>query len=162
MRLYSSKIKSKFKQNESFDYMHAPKKFESVTDSTLRRLNRYCIHENKKLYKDNTKPGAVKAMIQAVAGKYNMAHACLEGDYATRKGNLENEYITGIADVNAKIISFQAQIAEHKVKLDNYRKINYVIYGEDLPAELDYTQVQLNEIKSAYNALRQGVIDGRK
>ena len=162
MFFYSSKIKSKFKQNESFDYMSAPKKFESVTDSTLRRLHKFCIHENKKLYKGETKPGAVKAMIQAVAGKYNMAQSCLEGDYATRKGNLENEYIAGIADVNAKIISFQAQVADHRVKFDNYRKMNLIIYGEDLSSELDYKQSQVEEIKNAYNELRRGAIHGNK
>lgn len=157
MSIFSAKIKSRFKQKESFDFMNTPKKFESVTDSTLRRLNRYCLHENKKLFLNNSEAGSIKAMLQAVAGKYNMAHSCLEGDYATRKGNLENAYIAGLAEISANIISFQTQVSDYNAKLDNFRRISKKIYGSDLPDLKKYDQAQIDELKKACESLKKGM-----
>lgn len=153
------KIKSKYDENEEFDYRETPKIFRSVTNRTIQKLRSYCLKMNKKESKGEWKEGALKAMLESVAGRFEPAHQRLVGDYSSRLSNLENAYVSGIADLNAQIIEFESQVNNHAILFEEYAGLYYDFTGERLPANLSFEKSKLESILKECNALEER-IDG--
>lgn len=161
MPLLPPKIKSKYKEKESFTFREAPKNFDSVTNTTIRKLNKYCLAKNERVFKDKYAPGALKAMLTAVAGQFNYAHRQLEGDYSNRKGKLELAYIDGIAEIESQIIEFKKQVAEHNILFEQYNKANIAVTGEKLPENLIYKESNIFAIEEKCERLRKATSNGK-
>ena len=142
------KIRSKYNENEEFDYRDTPKIFRSVTNKTIQRLRAYCLKMNRKESKDEWKPGTLKAMLESVAGRFEPAHQRLVGDYSSRLSNLENAYVEGIADLNAQIIEFENQVSEHSILFEEYQALYKDYSGESLPSNLAFKEKDLEQIKN--------------
>ena len=153
------KIKSKYDEDEEFDYRETPKIFRSVTNKTIQRLRSYCLRKNKKESKGEWKAGTLKAMLESVAGRFEPAHQRLVGDYASRLSNLENAYVTGVADLSAQIIEFEFQVSDHEILYEEYSRLYKSFSGEDLPANLSFKSKDLEMIKKSCETL-EARIDG--
>lgn len=153
------KIKSKYDEEEAFDYRETPKIFRSVTNKTIQRLRAYCLKMNKKESRGEWKSGTLRAMLESVAGRFEPAHQRLVGDYASRLSNLENAYVAGIADLNAQIIEFESQINDHTILYEEYARRYESFSGEKLPSNLAFDMKKLDAIKRDCDVL-EGRIDG--
>lgn len=151
------KIKSKYDEDESFDYKETPKIFKSVTNRTIQRLRNFCLKRNKIESKDEWKAGTLKAMLESVAGRFEPAHQRLVGDYSSRLSNLENAYVSGVADLNAQIIEFESQINEHTILFEEYSRLYKKIIKEDLPADLIFDAKKLEAIKADCSKLEERI-----
>jgi hypothetical protein len=100
-------------------------------------------------------PGALKAMLQAVAGQFNFAHRRLEGDYANRKGKLEQAYIEGISEIEAQIMDFENQVAVHNILFKQYSEICEKISGEKLSNSLLYEESEVKKMQKKCEKLKE-------
>lgn len=157
LTIFPPKIKSKYKENEKFTFRDAPKNFDSVTNATIRKLNKYCLAKNDKVFKNEFVPGALKAMLQAVAGQFNFAHRRLEGDYANRKGKLEQAYIEGISEIEAQIMDFENQVAVHNILFKQYSEICEKISGEKLSDSLLYEESEVKKMQKKCEKLKENL-----
>ena len=153
------KIRSKYKENEEFDYRETPKIFRSVTNKTIQKLRTYCLMINRIESRDEWKPGTLKAMLESVAGRFEPAHQRLVGDYSSRLSNLENAFVEGIADLNAQIIEFENQVNEHNILFEEYSKLYEDYANESLPADLAFKDKDLDTLKKNCEQL-EGRING--
>ena len=151
------KIKSKYDEDEEFDYRDTPKIFRSVTNKTIQKLRAYCLKMNRKESKGEWKSGTLKAMLESVAGRFEPAHQRLVGDYSSRLSNLENAYVAGIADLNAQIIEFESQVNEHTILYEEYSRLYRDFAGEELPANLSFDEEKLKSIKKDCEILEERI-----
>lgn len=149
------KVKSKFKENENFDFRNTPKKFESISDKSMRELKAYCLGSATKNVKGEFTPNALQAILQSIVGQFNFAQARLEGDYSARKNNLENAYVTGMADVESQIFDFEKLAEEHNEAFEEYARAYSAIYGDRPSDNLIVKQSKIDDIKKAYERLSE-------
>ena len=147
------RVKSKFKENENFDFRNTPKKFESVSDKSMRELKSYSLNSASKNVNGNFTPNSLQATLQAIVGQFNFALARLEGDYSARKNNLENAYVTGLAEVEAQIFDFEKLAEDHNEAFEEYARAYAAIYGDRPSENLLIKQAKIEEIKKAYEKL---------
>lgn len=153
--MFRVKIKSHIKENEEFDFRSTPKQFASVTEKSIRELHDNSLLDIRRRYKNKWTPNALKSMLQSVAGQFNIAHARLEADYTTRLSSLENAYSAGLADINAQIINFGAEVEEHNRLFDEYAAAYEKIMGEKPNSALRYPQSKLDKIEKDYKKLQE-------
>ena len=147
------KIKSKYKINEEFDFRNTPKKFESVTENSIRDLKAYCFDRAKSTLEGDFAPGALKATLNAIVGSFNFALAQLEGDYSARRNMLENAKVSGLADVHAQVYDFERLVQDHNSAYDAYSAAYFKIYGEKPETNLKVSQSKVDAIVKAYESL---------
>ena len=153
--MFRVKVKSHIKENESFDFRNTPKQFASVTEKSIKELHDNSLLDIRRRYNDKWTPNALKSMLQSVAGQFNIAHARLEADYTTRLSSLEIAYSAGLADINAQIINFSAEVEEHNRLFNEYAAAYEKIMGEKPSSTLRYPQAKLDKIEKDFKKLQE-------
>lgn len=147
------KIKSKYNNDESFDYRSVPKHFLSVTDGSLEQLRKYCLRTSEFENNGDWEPSALESMLRGVLGRFDQAHARLEGDYSSRKSNLQNAYISGVAEVEEMLLTLESDIAEHNILFSDYAEAYEKFTGKKIGVNLKYDDSKLTEMKNRFDKL---------
>ena len=155
--LRQPRVKSKFKKNEEFNFRDVPKKFESVTQGSIRELRSYCFNRAEKTLQGDFTPGALKPILETIVGSFNFPLAQLEADYSARKKNLEIAKIAGIAEIHAQIFDFEKLVEQHNEAYDEYATAYKRIYGETPSGvgTMKVSQAKVDSIIKAYEALEK-------
>ena len=148
------KIKSKFKDNESFDYRNVPKQFMSVTNKNLEELRNYCLRTNEVQNRNNWEPGALGAMLRGVIGRFNEAQAQLIADYSSRRANLDSAYLAGKAALDEELINFEANAAEHNNLFAQYAEAYEKFMGKPIDSDLSIKKATLAKMRNDYDRLK--------
>ena len=133
-------IRSKYK-DVNFSIKNVPSKFESVTDSAIRKTKRYSLNSVREAHPDYP-AAALKAMIMSVAGDFNNLYATLEGDRASREAKLKQAYSDGYAALGKRITNFELLIQNHNAAFDRYNEISQELLGEKIDENLKYGEVK--------------------
>ncbi len=147
------RLRSKYKDNENFDYMNVPKHFASITNRSIERLRRYCVRVNEIENKDRWVPSALESMLISVLGRFDQAHARLEGDYSSRKSNLNNAYVSGVADVEEQLIRLENSIMEHNLLFEEYKQAYENFTGKSMGADLKFDEAETKRLREKFEHL---------
>ena len=151
----SLKIKSKFKRNEQFSLDNIPKHFDSVTDSSIRKVKDYCAASIGRKYHGEYNPQSLKSMLETIFGEFDYVYAELEGDYQTRLSNLQTAHQEGLADVQADIINFRNQVDQHNDLYERYAIATERVTGRRPSKQLAFRDDQLRQFEAQYEELRR-------
>ena len=146
------KIKSKYKDQE-FDYLDTPKHFSSITNKSIEKLRLYCLRANEIENKDRWVPSALEAMLVSVLGRFDQAHAVLEGDYSSRKSNLSNAYVSGLADVEEQLINIENDIMSHNLLFEEYKDAYENFTGRKIADDLKMKDSEVKKLREKYEKL---------
>lgn len=147
-------INSHFNRDEKFTINNIPKGFKSVTDETLKRLRRSAVERVERI--TDFKPSTLQITLQNnVDAQFGSAYNVLEGDYGTRRSNLEDVYSDGLADLNKAYKIYQLQVSQHNTAFKRYSAANKVINGEELPESLLISDEEMRKLKVAIEQLNR-------
>ena len=144
---------SKFNRNEVFGLKNIPKHFESVTDEEISRIKTSVIEEVSEA--SHFKPGALQDVLKSVDGHFESAYSTLEGDYGTRRSNLNEVYRKSMTDLQRACDTFALQAAEYNILLEKYSEANEIINGKQLPKNLAITDGDIAEIRQLIEKLSE-------
>ena len=149
-----TEVESNFDRNEKFDITNIPKSFESVTQTALKNLRKNAVERVEKL--TNFDPAALQVTLQSnVDAQFGAAYNTLEGDYGTRRANLEQAYRDGFTELDKFYKEFLLQVANHNIAFKNYSEANEVINGEPMPENLKISDEEMNELATAIKKLNR-------
>lgn len=151
------KLKSKYKEDENFDYMSAPKHFESVTNRSIERLRHYCVRMNEEENRGKWVPSALESMLVSVLGRFGIAHAKLEGDFSSRRSNLINEYVAGVADVEERLINLENSILEHNLLFEQYREAYERFTEKTMKGDLRYSEDESKKLRAKFEKISKEI-----
>ena len=147
-------IVSDFNYNEEFDYLNAPKHFKSITDRSIRDIRRRCVRTALQ-YDGQDSPAALKALLQAINGDFNMAYSQVDGDEDARRANLQAAYTKGLADLGAKILDFRKTVDDHDKLFKKYADAMEQATGDRPDDSLKYGLAEVKELEKEYNELKK-------
>lgn len=144
-------LRSEFDQEEDFDIKNVPSHFGSVTNDSLQRLQDSAVDSVE--VSTDFKPGALKMALKGVDGLFENAYVILEGDYNTRRNNLNIVYTSSISDLRKNFKTFELQVEEHNVAYDKYSEANAALNGSPLAKSLRFSEEELKKLKDAIDSL---------
>lgn len=144
----NKKIVSKFKRNEVFDYTSVPKHFRSVTDGSIHRVKNYCNKVTTAKYaKEGYPVGTLSVALNGISGEFYPLYVQLQGDYDTRRSNLEMAYGNGIASIDLLVSSFTGLLADYKAKFKAFNEASIEATGEGLDDSLIFDEDKFSHIE---------------
>ena len=150
----NSPIKSNFDPNEEFDYYEVPQHFKSVTGSCIRNIKTRCARHVYALHNGDYPSSALEASLKGVDGSFDPAFAQLDGDYSTRKANLEAAYNDGLAGMHGELLEFEKEIDAHDRLFAEYAQAVEQVTGRR-PVDLSYSNDKLNQFRKQYKKLEE-------
>lgn len=149
-------IKSNFKRNEEFSIDAIPKHFESVTSGSIHSIKRYCAKVIGDKYHGKYPPSSLKSMLETIFGEFDSVYAVVEGDYQTRKNNLQQAEQEGLADIQANLINFKNQVDGHNELFERYQEISAKVTGHKVSEKLKYSDEKLKNLEDSIEKLKKG------
>lgn len=152
----SKRIVSRFKRNETFDYTSVPKHFRSVTDGSIHRVKNYCNKTTAAKYaKAGYPPAAFEVTLQGISDEFYPLYNQLEGDYNTRRSNLEVAYSDGIAAINLLVAGFTGLLATYKNAYKVFNEASVNATGEELDESLIFDESKFSHIEKEVSKMME-------
>lgn len=142
------KIRSKYNENERFDFLNVPDTFNSVTEASIKDTKTYCMKSVARKF-DNFDAGVLSNMLDSTRDKFTNLYKQLEKDYEARKKKLAEAYKSGVSDIAAEIIDFRDIVADYRKAQKEYSDCLVEIMGKepDDTTEIDEEKIKLLEEK---------------
>lgn len=150
------RIKSNFKRNEAFDIETIPKHFESVTNESIHSIKHYCAKVISNKYHGEYQPSSLKSMLETIFGEFDSVYAVVEGDYQTRKMNLQLAEQSGLGNIQADLISFKNQVDDHHQLFERYQEISLKVTGHKISEKLKYSDEKMKDLENSVEKLIKG------
>lgn len=155
----NSEIPSNFDRDEEFTIENIPKSFESVTDEALKQLRQNAVERVERL--TSFDPAALQVTLQSnIDAQFGSAYNVLEGDYGTRRANLEKAYQDGFAELDKAYKIYKLQVFNHNTAFKKYSEANKVINGEEVPDTLMVSDEEMKELDNAIKNLNRRKYNG--
>ena len=152
----SKRILSRFKRNESFDYTSVPKHFHSVTDGSIRRVKKYCNKTTAAKYAKAGYPeNTLEVTLEGISDEFYPLYNILEGDYNTRKSNLEIAYNDGIAEINLLAADFTKLLTEYKSAYKEFNEASIIATGQEIDEQMAFDEEKFNHIEKEINKMME-------
>ena len=153
----SKRIVSKFKRSEKFDYTSVPKHFRSVTDGSIHRVKKYCNKTTVAKYaREGYPPATLEVALEGISDEFYPLYNQLEGDYNTRRSNLEVAYNDGVAAVNLLVANFTGLFATYKDAYRAFNEASIEATGQKISEDLRFDEEKLAHIEKEINKMMEG------